>query len=290
MKNQKENIWKTAILLFVCSILLCGMFTSCTTPPIKEIPEVEDYQVSPQTEKSSLEFFGFKMDTRNLIYDQLDIAKSTAATNSFQKLGYKLEQNNLAVDKSNDYFGLYDLQEFQNYKNTERFITFIEIDDNSLKYEISGKSKIVWGILSGVSISTGVIATIGGIAMQPSKIWLSENTFTYDNAAAKETADLLTTTGILSSLIGVGLLIPALMPPKTTAIFNGTYSIYVYDMQTHSVIRRDTIPFKKEAEFKGAYIANKESQDKVMEYYSKLISNEILQKYEEIARWLKTLE
>ncbi len=296
MKSQEKVFGKMLLLLFVCSILICGILTSCTTPPIKEIPEFEEQRVTPQLEKSGLEFIGFKTDTRNLIYDQLAIAKATSSSGAFKKLGYNLEKNNFAIDKSNEYFGVYDSQEFQTYKNTERFITFVEIEDNSIKYEISGKLRTLWGTLSGLGLSTGIPFLIGGAAGQPKEedyqIGYGSNSTlnTAAYAAQKGIADMYVTTGIITSLIGAGFLIPALKTPKTTATFNGTYSIYVYDMETQSVVRRDSIPFKKEAEFKGSYDANQESQDKVMEYYSKIIANEILQKYEEIVRWLKTYE
>ena len=278
------------ILIFVCTILLCAMFTSCSTTPITEIPEIEEHRVTPQLEKSSLEFIGLKMDTRNLIYDQLAMAKAFSASGEFKRLGYNLEKNNFAVDKSNFYFGTYDLQELKNYKNTERFITFVEIEDNSLKYEISGKSKIVWGSLSGLGLSTGIAFLAAGSNSGSSR---SEGGSEYDNVydnAMSATSGFFTTVGVISSLIGAGFLIPALKTQKTTTTFNGTYSIYVYDTLTQSVVRRETLQFRKEAEFKGVYTANEESQDKVTEYYSKLISNEILQKYEEIIRWLNTIK
>ena len=262
MKNQKKTHAKITILMFVCSILLCGMFTSCTTPPIKEIPEVKDYQFSPQSEKSGLEFIGFKMDTRNLIYDQLTIAKSIAATDGFKKLGYNLEQNNFGIDKSNEYFGLYETQDFQRYKNKERFITFVEVEDNAISFKDNKTSLTVWRIVSGLTLSAAIPCL---------------------------TAEPLMPIGLLSLLSGCLSLIPG-NNAKTTATFSGTYCIYVYDTQTQSIVRRETIPFKKEAQFKGSYNANQESKDKIFEYYSKLISNEIMQKYEEIARWLKTLE
>ena len=261
MKSQEKVFGKMFMLLFVCCILICGILSSCTTPPIKEIPEVKDYSVTPQSENSSLEFIGFKMDTRNLIYDQLTIAKSIAATDGFKKLGYNLEQNNFGIDKSNEYFGLYETQDFQRYKNTERFITFVEVEDNTISYKDNAVSRTVWRIASGLTISVGLPLLISPAAAL----------------------------GAITSILGVVFLVPG-NTAKTTATFNGTHTIYVYDTQTQSVIRRETIPFKKEAQFKGSYDANQESKDKVFEYYSKLISNEIMQKYEEIARWLKTVE
>ena len=298
MKSQEKVFGKMLLLLFVCSILICGILTSCTTPPIKEIPEFEEQRVTPQLEKSGLEFIGFKTDTRNLIYDQLAIAKATSSSGAFKKLGYNLEKNNFAIDKSNEYFGVYDSQEFQTYKNTERFITFVEIEDNSIKYEISGKLRTLWGSFAGIGLGTGLSFLIAGGNAQPKDSDYTTSSGSSWESQANEAAysfhrgaaNMFTTIGVISSLIGAGFLIPAMKTPKTTATFNGTYSIYVYDMLTQSVVRRDTIPFKKEAEFKGSYDANQESQDKVMEYYSKIIANEILQKYEEIVRWLKTYE
>lgn len=156
MKSQEKVFGKMLLLLFVCSILICGILTSCTTPPIKEIPEFEEQRVTPQLEKSGLEFIGFKMDTRNLIYDQLTIAKSIAATDGFKKLGYNLEQNNFGIDKSNEYFGLYETQDFQRYKNTERFITFVEVEDNTISYKDNAVSRTVWRIASGLTFSVGL--------------------------------------------------------------------------------------------------------------------------------------
>ena len=283
MKTSKEMSGKRFFFLLACCLLLCEFLTSCSTTPITEIPEVEDYQVTSQAEKSSLEFIGFKMDPQKLIYDQLVTAKSISATDDFKKLGYNLEKNNFGIDKSNLYFGLYDVQEFQNYKNKKRFITFVDIEYNSLKYEISGKFKWVWATLSGLSFGSSLGLLKSGTDIKPQR-------GSPGYSALKKQYETYITAGLITSLIGAGFLIPALKTPKTTATFNGTYNIYVYDTQTQSIIRRETISIKETAEFKGVYTANQESQDKVMEYYSKLISNKILQKYEEIALWLNNIE
>ena len=64
--------------------------------------------------------------------------------------------------------------------------------------------------------------------------------------------------------------------------------IYIYDTQVKEIIYKDSVIINSSDSFEGSYLMFKEGQTIVNNYYGKLISNEILKKYDAINQWLKT--
>ena len=85
------------------------LFASCHT--VLQVPTVE--RSTPQVEKPSVEFVGFKNLSRNHIM--------------FKEFGSALERANIAVNKQSYYMGTFSLMELENYKSSMRYISFIDV-------------------------------------------------------------------------------------------------------------------------------------------------------------------
>ena len=56
-------------------------------------------------------------------------------TKAFSRLGGDLQLAGIAVDQREAYFGIYSFQEIETYKNTKRYVTFVDMSDFSLTYK-----------------------------------------------------------------------------------------------------------------------------------------------------------
>ncbi|MDE5898650.1 MAG: hypothetical protein K2H09_05235 [Treponemataceae bacterium] len=258
--------------------------------------KVEPYELSAYNKEAQMEFIGYKADGSSLsstaeiklVNDAfsrggkklfvgaspLDQWKSIVKTSGIRDVGKLLQDRNIAIDKSFAYFGIYSLQELELYKSQYRYVTFVEVAENKFVYKDNGYSKQMWGIAGGSLLSSGAILTILGIAL-PAE---SESDASFKKVCTGFGIGL-DAAGLISSCV-------ALAPSKTKGTFVGLYNVYVYDTKTKEIIRKDAVSVLSEDTFKGSYNHGSESQSVVLEYYSKIIANAILAKYDEINRWL----
>ena len=108
-------------------LLLSATFMSCATAITvgKTIPK---YELSKLYASPEMDFIGYKIDTNILstssssqlsagvwtpnvdtIMSEFDQAKAIANTKSLRQLGYNLENNRIANNKADSYFGIYSL-------------------------------------------------------------------------------------------------------------------------------------------------------------------------------------
>jgi hypothetical protein len=222
---------------------------------------------------TKMEFIGFKGSFDSLGYDNEVWQKFKNETN-LSRLGKVLEDKGIAFDQSYAYFGIYSLQEISAYKSKQRYVTFVETEKNSFSYSYNNKPQQIWGGLGAGFIGGGVPLLIYGNAY-------SNDEYVGDLAKAYQQM------GIGFSLLGLVCLIPALVPAKTTIEFNGKYNIYVYDTVDKEIIYKDSViigPFIDE--YEGSYDAVGTNKGAVINYYSTLVYNEIILKYNDIYKYL----
>ncbi len=264
---------------FLCFVSTALM--SCATA-ITTVQTVKPYELSRAETDEKLEYIGLKVDQRVLGttvdaqtgYSEFDWAQGIKNSPTTKKIGYNLENAGIAIDKSFAYFGVYELQEMAIYKNVERYVTFVEVEKNNIKYKDTGSSKTLWGSTAGGMLGAGIpLMILGGVTSN----------------LVKELGAFTVVGGVMS---GVGLIsaIVALTPSKTTITFDGSYNVYIYDTQEKKIIRKDPVTLKRTDEFKGSFTYDDASRQLVWNYYGELVSNAILEKYEELGRWVQTLE
>lgn len=278
--------------LFISVVIIQTLFTSCATA-IKMAKPVEPFVLSNNLEQSAnMDFLGFKIDSNILsttsssktyagfwtaevdtVMSEFDQARAIKNTESLKKLGYILENYGIAEDKSSNYFGIYSLQEMELYKSNHRYATFVEVASSKLDYEDNKGSKVILGSIGASFIGGGLpLLVFGGMYK--------------DDIYAKSLAKTYLVTGIGLSAVGTGFIIPALTPSKTKVNFNGVYNIYVYDTATKSLINKEAVSVNISETFKGSYTYDEASKNVVTDYISRIVSNNILEKYEEIHAWL----
>ena len=79
-------------------------------------------------------------------------------TKAFSRLGGDLQLAGIAVDQREAYFGIYSLQEIETYKNTKRYVTFVDMSDFSLTYKdnyMSG-SRVAGQVLTGMVVTAPI--------------------------------------------------------------------------------------------------------------------------------------
>ena len=89
---------------------------------------VEPYKVEQSSAIPDMEFIGFKG------YETSLNLKEMKKVSNFDKFGSSLQFGGIAVDASYGYFGIYSLQELGVYKNTKRYVTFVEVADFSITH------------------------------------------------------------------------------------------------------------------------------------------------------------
>jgi len=233
------------------SIALIPIITSCMSMQFDRSCDMVQVQ---QVKERPLEFIGFKAsyDTLGSDYESWQNFRKGG---TLSKLGSVLERNGMAYDQSFAYFGIYSLQELAQYKSHKRYVTFVEVEKHNFNVSYNDTLQ-----MTCLGLGAGFLG--GGLPL----------------LSLSSTKNL----GVGFSIAGAACLIPALIPAKTTIKFSGIYNIYVYDTVKQEVIYRDTVnigPY--EDKYSGNYFFNTDTdRQKVWDFYSNLVYNEILKKYE----------
>lgn len=112
------------------------LFASCQSE-MKVVDLVEPYGLEENSEMLDMEFIGFKAsdgqwdDNSRVHWGQM---KTTQPILNF---GQELLDAGIATDKSAVYVGVYSFEELQKYKSKNRYVTYVEIPDFQMKYEIT---------------------------------------------------------------------------------------------------------------------------------------------------------
>ena len=247
-----------------------------------------------------MEFIGYKGDSNILsttatidtvgwgankktitVMSPFDQWKAITQSDSLRNMGTTLQNKNVAIDKSFAYFGIYSLQELELYKSQTRYVTFIEVAKNKYTIKDNGINKNLYGGIGAAFLGCGILYHIVGAAL-PAK----SNEGTYQETDNSGIKTFFQAGGVCLDIAGLGFLIAGGSESKTTANFEGTYNIYVYDTQKKEIIYKDAVSVNSTDEFKGSYFYDESSKNVVHEYYGKLISNELLRKYDEISKML----
>jgi hypothetical protein len=216
--------------------------------------------------KTNLEFIGYKGN-----YDSLgsnnDAWQLFTQSTILRQLGSYLQKDNVVIDQSYAYFGMYSLQELSHYKNKLRYFTFVEVERNDFTPTQKGG---VWL----QSLSGGVGALCVGLGAAGS----------YDSDGA---------TLVIGLLAGGGATALAILnPAKTVVCFSGTYNIYVYDTATDEIVYKDSVtvgPFRDK--YKGSYTSSDDGARKeVINYYATCVADALVRKYAEVAAHVRTLD
>lgn len=276
---------------YLSFILLPLLLTSCATA-ITVGKDITAYEVRSKFENPKMDFIGFKIDTnilsttssskistgvwtRNVdtVMSEFDQAKAIANTKSLRQLGYNLEKNGIAYNKSDSYFGIYSLQEMELYKSNSKYVTFVEVAESKLNYNDNKSTKNILGGLGGGFLGGGLPLLIVGAAYSGDKY-------------VSDLANAYKVMGGIFSVSGAVLTIGALTPTKTDIKFSGLYNIYLYDTETKALIRKESVSVNCSDTFKGSYTYDDSSKEIVQDYISKNIYNELLKKYDELNAWI----
>ena len=141
-------------------LVLVMVLSSCATA-IKMARDVPQYKINRVNSSPEMDFIGFKIDTSILstsstsktfaglwgrdayvFMSEYGQAKAISNTKSLRQLGYNLESNGVAKNKSDSYFGIYSLQEMELYKSDSRYVTFVEVAQSMLNFKDNRGTKI----------------------------------------------------------------------------------------------------------------------------------------------------
>lgn len=281
------------ILVAICATFFC---TSCASA-MKINKVVDEYQPHKVDNETQIEFIGFKADAYSLSTTSYSDKvrsewKAIRDTNALKRIAKTLADKNIAIDKSYNYFGIYSLHDLELYKSEKRYVTFIEVVDNEYVYDISGdvRRRVFAGIGWGLLGYGGLITTQGIIRYNdivPTNVKYDSRGFPYYEYNKSKDTSGLEVGGVLMGL-GALALIPAFIPEKTKTEFNGAYNIYLYDTQNKEMIYKDTATVYSVDTWKGSLPHRKTDLNALHNYYGRKISNAILEKYDEVYRWLAT--
>lgn len=271
------------------------ILTSCATA-ITVGKDVDKYKINELLDSADMDFIGFKIDSMilstssnsrissdgwgnkvDIIMSEFDQAKAVTTITGLRQLGSELENSNIANNKSDAYFGIYSLQELELYKTNSRYVTFVEVAKNKLNYNSNEKTSTVLASVGAGFLGGGL--PILGLGLR------------YENNDDKNLASLGKTykgLGIGFSIVGGIFCLSALYPSKTSIDFSGIYNVYLYDAKEKALIRKDAVTVNLSECFSGSYSYDESSKDIVHEYISKNIANELLKKYEELNKWIRT--
>jgi len=140
--------------LFILLSMLA--FLSCQTE-MRLINQEKPMDVESSFTIPDMEFIGFK---GNGNFGQLvdkDV-EGILKTKAFSRLGGDLQLAGIAVDQREAYFGIYSLQELETYKNTKRYVTFVDMSDFSLTYKDNymSKSRVAGQVLTGMIVTAPI--------------------------------------------------------------------------------------------------------------------------------------
>lgn len=265
---KKINLTVVIILLVISNILV-----SCVTA--MEFDKSATLQESIRGTNTKMEFIGFK-GTYDTLGNDFNMWQNFKKDTVLAKLGTVLQDKGIAYDQSFAYFGIYSLQEIATYKSKQRYVTFVETEKNNFTYSYNNKNKQMWGGVAGGLLGGGIPLLILG------NLWSGDEIL-------GDLGNIYKGMGIGFSIAGAVSLIPALIPAKTTITFNGVYSIYVYDTENKEIIYKDTINVGPLIDkYNGSYEHDDTNKNAVWDYYSTLAYNKIINKYDEIYRFLET--
>jgi len=260
---MKKEKW-TPHIIAVTAFVVLSVSVSCASA--MQFDKSATLQESMTGINTEMEFIGFKA-TVDTLRDDYDMWQNFKKDTVIARFGTVLQDKGIAYDQSFAYFGIYSLQEIAMYNSKQRYVTFVEAEKNSFTYSSNIKSKRVMGGIGGGLFGAGLVVILTNGATQGASL----------------------VPGAVVSLGSLGLLIPALIPAKTTIRFNGAYSIYVYDTEKKEIIYRDTINVGPLVDiYSGSYDDSDTNKTQVLNYYSTLVFNEILKKYNEIYLFLQT--
>lgn len=284
--------------IFILPSFAILLFASCQTVPL-EVPALTDYKVKNYETKPVMEFIGFKASADTLSTSSITIVSNQY--NSFTKvsttnmsnydswklfkdqnvirnLGAQLEENNIAIDQSTTYFGIYSLQELELYKSKTRYVTFIQVNRNDLTWE--GKDRRnTYGLLGTTFLGCGLLYHLIAAEM-PAETNGESNSdlIAFDNVL-----------GVGCDLTGLIFLINAAKVPQTTFNYEGNFDICIYDTVEKKLLRRDELNnvrvYVPSQTFNGLY--SDYDKNKVATYFGKIVAAQILMRYEKILQELK---
>ena len=244
---------KFSVLLFM---LLPLLFISCATAMKMDKNMPSDYNLNYNTSSAKMDFIGFKapppLSSTTAVIEWGNISNRTP----IRDIPNKLQASNIADNKRDFYFGVYSLQEIQEFKTDKRYLTFVEVTESQLLYADHPPVPVLGYIGAGAM-------GVGG-----SLVWL------YPSFGG-----VLLAGGGLATLLGFTI-------PKGSCdiIATGAYRIFVYDKQEKRIAYAspDTIKIYEKDHYVGLYEELDEiGKIEVDTYYSKIVANAILRAYSE---------
>ncbi|WP_191013755.1 hypothetical protein [Treponema zioleckii] len=143
------------IVVILC-LLFVAIYTGCQTEMALENSE-KPMELPSDFSVPDMEFIGFKGNGNFGQLTNKDI-EGILKTKAFSRMGGDLQNAGIAVDQREAYFGIYSLQEIETYKNTKRYVTFVDMSDFSLTYKdnyMSG-SRVAGQVLTGLVITAPI--------------------------------------------------------------------------------------------------------------------------------------
>lgn len=228
MKKLKILFISTSIFIFFAS---CGSALQLTN---------KAHRLEFNMGGELIEFVGFK----NSYTDDGKFLKDTYLLKNF---GKKLARTHVAIDRADFYTGIYSFQEFEKYKSTKRYISFVDVMEHSLIYDDEYDMNVGW-------YSAGlVIAIMSGYTLFP--IYLPMM------LGAKSNKCLMT--------------------------LKGEYKIYIYDTLKKEIVMVLPLLINEKDVYKGKYSHNKTNKTEVDEYYEAVLYNKFFEQYEKAYYFIK---
>ena len=239
-------------------VLITGLLFSCASAVQLEKTE-KKYSSNAFSSESQIAFIGFKADNTLLARTDYGSWKNFANLDPVRQLGSELQGNNIADDQSHAYFGLYSLQEIKEFKTDKRYITFVEVSNHSITYSDKKPGNMVGLTLGSIAVGAG-----SGLAFYYPKTAIP---LVLGGSAVS-----------LLSCIGKG---------KCTLHAVGEYNIYLYDRENQRIVTRVTADVDQTDVVPGNWaVTDDAGREKVLNYYGRVIANEILKKYDDIQAWV----
>ena len=232
------------------------LFISCATAMKMDKNMPPDYSPNYNTSSAKMDFIGFKSPPPLSFTEAVIEWGSISNTTPIKAFPDKLQAANIADNKKDFYFGVYSLQEIQEFKTDKRYLTFVEVTESKLLYADHPPIPVLGYIGAGAM-------GIGG-----SLVWL------YPGLGGAFLVG-----GGLSTLLGFTI-------PKGSCdmIVSGAYRIFVYDKQEKRIAYAspDTIKIYEKDHYVGLYGELDEiGKMEVNTYYSQIVTNAILRAYSE---------
>lgn len=248
---MKKKIYFLAIL----SILLCA----CQSVPL-QISEPKEYEPTISQSKPVMEFIGYKIVENDFSVNDADTWKLFKTSLTLKNLGKTLEKNNIALDTSYSYLGIFSLQELELYKSKTRYITFIQVNSDTIYLSSTEDNRALCGLLGFCILGAGISGNL---------------------TSEKDTQ----VAGIILDIASLPFFLNALNISKvrTELSYEGNFDIFIYDTLTKEIVARKTaIIYDEFHEFKGSYTGSEKDKKSIGNYYARIIANELLKKYEEL--------